>query len=107
VAIKVIHAALRGELCGIRDYLMQSILCRPVDDFGFKHLLWVYSGRRGVHCWVCDERARKLNNEARSAIVAYLEVIKVCNKKYQHCSLLIYANNQYTNFMVINLVGRR
>nr|XP_043613492.1 DNA primase small subunit [Erigeron canadensis] len=57
IAIKVIDTSLR-------------------DDFGFNHILWVYSGRRGVHCWVCDGKARRLNNEQRAAIADYFRVYK-------------------------------
>ena len=55
MALKVIDQALR-------------------EDFAFKHILWIYSGRRGIHCWVSDKEARVLKNDARSAIVEYLSV---------------------------------
>lgn len=42
-----------------------------------KHRLWVYSGRRGVHCWVCDDAVRKWSPALRAAAVEYLTLVKV------------------------------
>ncbi|KKK24305.1 DNA primase small subunit [Aspergillus rambellii] len=57
MAIKVVDTALR-------------------EDFNFQHILWVYSGRRGAHAWVCDPRARSLPDDRRKAIAGYLDVIR-------------------------------
>lgn len=46
------------------------------EQFGFRHLLWVYSGRRGIHCWVSDPEAMMLTDEQRKALMGWLEVIK-------------------------------
>jgi len=43
-------------------------------DFGFQHVCWFYSGRRGVHAWISDESARELTDQGRSAVANYFEV---------------------------------
>ena len=69
-----------GHICD-RCWPFMSAAVAVVDaaldaDFGFAHRLWVFSGRRGVHCWVGDARARALTDEARSSLASYLSIYK-------------------------------
>lgn len=57
MAVKVVDGALR-------------------EDFGFQHILWVYSGRRGAHAWISDKRAREMDDAKRKSIAGYLELLR-------------------------------
>ncbi|NWX44141.1 PRI1 primase, partial [Steatornis caripensis] len=55
------------------------------EDLGMRHRLWVYSGRRGVHCWVCDDAVRKWSPALRAAAVEYLTLVKVAQSAGRRC----------------------
>ncbi|KAG0497075.1 hypothetical protein HPP92_001766 [Vanilla planifolia] len=87
IAIKVIDAALR-------------------DDFGFNHILWVYSGRR-----VCSllgitiVKLERLSNEQRSSIADYLHVYKGSENSSKKASLTgsvlhPFLVRSYTNVLI-------
>ncbi|KJE93432.1 primase polypeptide 1 [Capsaspora owczarzaki ATCC 30864] len=57
------------------------------DDFGFKSLLWIYSGRRGVHCWVCDNSVRTYDSNIRTVLTDYLSVVKGSEKNAKKVAL--------------------
>jgi len=58
----------------MRTLILSANILRAalIELFGFKHFLFTYSGRRGVHLTVLDKRAFDLSAEARAAITTCL-----------------------------------
>jgi DNA primase small subunit len=54
------------------DYLLRRC-------FGFRHLLWVFSGRRGAHCWVLDKSVFYMLDPQRKAIAEFFNSLAKCS----------------------------
>jgi DNA primase small subunit len=68
------------QVC-IRCWQLINVAISIIDeslrrDFGMEEIVWVFSGRRGVHGWVQDKMGFKLERDQRQAIIDYLSVIK-------------------------------
>lgn len=42
-------------------------------DLQCTKVAWFFSGRRGLHCWVCDEKCALLTDERRSRLLLFIE----------------------------------
>ena len=65
------------KLLVIAVEIMESALR---EDFGFTKFMYVFSGGRGLHIWVCDKRAREMKDIVRKGLVDYLELVHGNNK---------------------------
>ncbi|MCG3216720.1 MAG: DNA primase catalytic subunit PriS [Candidatus Heimdallarchaeota archaeon] len=45
------------------------------EDFGYKNITWIFSGRRGVHGWVREKEPIEFDRNQRRAILDYLTFI--------------------------------
>ncbi len=45
------------------------------DDFGYKERIWVFTGGRGLHCWVKDKKTFLYSPRQRDAVVGYMQMI--------------------------------
>lgn len=74
-----VRSCCQGALVCRRCWPLMAIAVKILkrtlnDDFGWTKLLFVFSGRRGIHCWVNDYQARHLDKEARVAVANYCQV---------------------------------
>jgi DNA primase small subunit len=75
-------------VCAIGAFLLQYVL---EHAFGFREIVCVYSGRRGVHLWVCDNAAMGLADDARGAIVGYVRASLTEDKMRATAALRCFA----------------
>lgn len=69
-----------ADICK-RCWVFIAAAVRVIDSgirtqYGYQKLLWVYSGRRGIHLWISDKEAMELTDDQRKAIVGWFTVVQ-------------------------------
>lgn len=72
-----VRTCCTGAVLCPRCWAYMVVACKSLnfiltESFGYSHMLWVFSGRRGIHCWVCDPTARRLNDKRRNDLINFI-----------------------------------
>jgi len=59
-------------VCAVGIFILQRLL---KNAFGFQEFVVVYSGRRGAHLYVCDDKAMDLTDDVRAAITDFFKFV--------------------------------
>ena len=70
-------------VCAVGIFVLQWLLKRA---FGFQEFVVVYSGRRGVHLYVCDDTAMDLTDDMRAAITDFFKFMPSEDGQRAHSS---------------------
>ena len=74
----------------IEIFYINIYFFEKIEDFGFSNILWVFSGRRGIHCWISDLDLVKSPNDLRKCIVDNLSIISVNKNQEMKIFFLMY-----------------
>lgn len=94
-----------------------AVACKSIEkalklSFRFRNMLWVFSGRRGIHCWVSDADARRMNNTRRKAVIEFLNARNGLHTPFvqindevvlQYLPIIIHEQNLFTRRDKFNL----
>lgn len=72
-----VRTCCKGATVCQKCWKFLAVACKSVnfalkESFGFNLSLWVFSGRRGIHCWVSDPEAKRLNDFRRKFLIEFL-----------------------------------
>ncbi|XP_034943753.1 DNA primase small subunit-like isoform X2 [Chelonus insularis] len=68
-----------AKLCR-KCWKYMAIACKIIDtslreDWGFQNILWVFSGRRGIHAWICDPEIQEYSSSKRAGIADFFQLV--------------------------------
>jgi DNA primase small subunit len=70
-------------VCAVGIFVLQRLL---KNAFGFEEFVVVYSGRRGAHLYVCDDKAMNLSDDVRAAITDFFKFVPSNDTQRAHPS---------------------